>query len=292
MRRARYFADDAPADGEQVRLRALEALCDGATTRRLEALGVRAGWRCLEVAAGRGSIARWLAARVGDSGRVVAADLNPRFLQGGALPANVQVRTHDLLADDFEPRAYDLVHARALLVHLPEPERALARLAAAVRPGGWLLIEEADFSLFRASDPRHPGAAAFDQRVRRLLDAIRSAGIWDACLGHRIPLLVERLGFEQAGCDCAPLMARGGASAGGTFWRLTFPLSGPALVADGAIAQDDLDQVLARLEDSTFRFIGGVLFGAWARRPGGTWEAGAQEAKNGGEAGIRTLGGG
>ena len=266
MEQRRYFADDSPADREEERLRALEALCDGETTRRLDALGVGAGWRCLEVAAGRGSNARWLARRAGPSGHVVATDLNPRFLRAAELPANIEVREHDVLERDFEPQAYDLVHARALLVHMPDPERTVARLAAAVRPGGWLLIEEADFSMFRASDAHYPGADRFDRSVRRLLDAIGGAGIWDEALGHRTPLFVERLGFERTGHHCAPFMARGGDAPGGKFWSLTFPLSGPALVAQGVVDQHDLDHVLACLEDPAFRFIAGVLFGAWARR--------------------------
>ena len=267
MEQRRYFADDSPANREEERLRALEALCDGATTRRLEALGVGPGWRCLEVAAGRGSVARRLAERTGPSGRVVATDLNPRFLQGADLPANIEVRQHDILERGFEPQACDLVHARALLVHMPDPERTVARLAEAVRPGGWLLLEEADFSMFRASDPHHPGAAQFDLSVRRLLDAIRAAGIWDGALGHRIPLFVERLGFDQTGHDCVPFLARGGDDPGGRFWSLTFPLSGPQLVAQGAVAQHDLDHVQTCLADPDFRFIAGVLFGAWGRRP-------------------------
>ena len=267
MEPRRYFADDAPADREEERLRALEALCDGATTRRLEALGVGPGWRCLEVAAGRGSIARWLAERAGPSGRVVATDLNTRFLGGSDLPDNIEVRKHDILADGFEPRAYDLVHARALLVHMPDPERTVARLAAAVRPGGWLLLEEADFSMFRASDAHYPGAEQFDRSVRRVLDAIGSAGIWDGALGHRIPLFAERLGFERTGHDCEPFMARSGDDPGGRFWSMTFPLSGPQLVAAGAVEHTDLDHVQACLADPEFRFIAGVLFGSWGRRP-------------------------
>ena len=149
---------------------------------------------------------------------------------------------------------------------MPDPERTVARLAAAVRPGGWLLIEEADFSMFRASDAHYPGADAFDRSVRRLLDGIRSAGIWDGCLGHRIPLFAERLGFERTGLDCVPFMARGGDDPGGRFWSLTFPLSSPQLVADGDVDQTDLDHVQTCLADPEFRFIAGVLFGAWARR--------------------------
>ena len=267
MEQRQYFADDAPADREEERLRALEALCDGAAARRLDALGVGAGWRCLEVAAGRGSIARWLADRAGPSGQVVATDLNPRFLRAAELPGSIEVREHDILADGFEPQAYDLVHARALLVHMPEPERTVARLAASVRPGGWLLLEEADFSMFRASDAHYPGAEQFDRSVRRLLDAIRDAGIWDGALGHRIPLLVERLGFGETHHDCVPFMARGGDDPGGKFWSLTFRLSGPELVAKGVVEQTDLDHVVACLADPEFRFIAGVLFGACGRRP-------------------------
>lgn len=267
MQPEQYFADSSPADLEALRLRALEELCDTTTTRRLEALGIEEGWQCLEVAAGGGSIVRWLATKVGARGGVVAADLNPRFLRRVELPAQVRVREHNVLERDFEPQAYDLVHARALLVHLPHPERALARMAAAVRPGGWLLTEEAEFSMFRAADAHYPGAQRFNRGVRDILDATRAAGIWDGYLGHQTPLLVDRLGFERTGHDCVPFMARGGNHPGGLFWRETFRLSGPPLAAAGAVAQDDLDHVLACLEDSTFHFVGGVLFGAWGCRP-------------------------
>ena len=62
-------------------------------------------------------------------------------------------------------------------------------------------------------------------------------------------------------------MGSGGDDPAGRFWSLTFPLSGPALVADGAVDQHDLDHVQACLADPAFRFIAGVLFGAWGRRP-------------------------
>ena len=76
----RYFAADAEADDELARLKLLEALCDPWTFRHLDGVGVRQGWRCLEVGAGAGSVVRWLSERVGPTGKVVAADLDPRFL--------------------------------------------------------------------------------------------------------------------------------------------------------------------------------------------------------------------
>src|SRR3954469_8319828 len=86
---------------EHGRLRALEELYDEATLARLTALGVGAGWRCLEIGCGAGSVARWLAERVGAQGRVVATDLDPRFMVG-EIPARLEVRRHDIVADPLE----------------------------------------------------------------------------------------------------------------------------------------------------------------------------------------------
>ena len=119
---------------------------------------------------------------------------------------------------------------------------------------------------FRCVNPKKADFLRAVDEALAYLSQYRSSPDWDGALGHRTPLFVERLGFEQTGYHCAPFMARGGGDPGGRFWSLTFPLSGPALVAQGAINRHDFDHVLACLEDPAFRFIAGVLFGAWARR--------------------------
>ena len=101
MNANRYFAADTPAASELERLECLSDIFDPVTTRRLESLGVTAGWQCLEVGAGAGSIAQRLCDWVGEEGRVVAADLDPRFLQAGSRP-NLEVRQLDILRDDLE----------------------------------------------------------------------------------------------------------------------------------------------------------------------------------------------
>src|SRR5262249_13567684 len=154
------------------------------TTRRLTDLGVGPGWRCLDVGAGDGSVARWLADRVGPAGRVVATDLNPRFLGGHGLP-NLEVRRHNILEDDLETAHYDLVHCRAPLMPLPDPLRALRRMVQAVRPGGWLLVEEADGSTCGAADPAHPRAARFDLGTRAVWAALKATGTMDVDFGRR-----------------------------------------------------------------------------------------------------------
>jgi chemotaxis methyl-accepting protein methylase len=82
-----------------------------------------------------------LAGQVGARGRVLATDIDPRWLDG---TPGIEVLQHDVGAEPAPDGPFDLVHARLLLVHVPDREAALRRMAAALRPGGWLVVEEAD----------------------------------------------------------------------------------------------------------------------------------------------------
>ena len=107
---SRYLLDNGRQEAAD-RFAALAALFDPTSTRHLERCGVGPGWRCLEVGAGGGSIATWLADRVGASGSVLATDIEPRFLTALAAPS-LQVRRHDIGVDALPQGAFDLVHAR------------------------------------------------------------------------------------------------------------------------------------------------------------------------------------
>src|SRR5689334_15784779 len=124
------FVDDARA-----RLKAAEDLLDEGTQRVLDRIGVATGWQCLEIGAGGGSIARWLADRVGPQGRVVATDISTRDLDRSGRQ-NLEVRQHDIVNDPLETDTYDLVHARLLLEHLPARDVAFRKLVESLKPGG------------------------------------------------------------------------------------------------------------------------------------------------------------
>lgn len=83
------------------------------------------------------------------------------YLQDRFTLPNVEVRRHDIRTDPLEPGTYDLAHCRAVLVHLPEPHLVVRRMVAALRSGGWLLVEEGDLSSLRAVDASHPLAESF-----------------------------------------------------------------------------------------------------------------------------------
>ena len=90
-----YLFEDTESEPEFERLRAIEDLFDPATRRRLLSVGLAAGWRCLEVGAGAGSVAQWMSRQVGSSGHVVALDIDDRFL-GGVGAENLEIVEGDI----------------------------------------------------------------------------------------------------------------------------------------------------------------------------------------------------
>ena len=159
------------------RLTQLELVCDPWTIRNLGLIGVEAGWHCLEVAGGGGSIAAWLCRQVGASGHIMATDLDPRFLEAIAAP-NLEVRHHDILADPLPEAAFDLVHTRALLTFLPQPDQAIRKMAAALKPGGWLLVEEPDYVSAIPDPSMAPWAVTLSRKGwEALLSQGRSRGV-------------------------------------------------------------------------------------------------------------------
>jgi SAM-dependent methyltransferase len=111
----------------------------------LERLGVAAGWRVVDVGAGAGDVAVALAEIVGRSGRVYAVDSDPaaRDETARAAAAHAQVLAITQRGEDLQlPEPVDLAFCRFLLLHVADPVRVLARMRAAVRPGGWVVAQE------------------------------------------------------------------------------------------------------------------------------------------------------
>jgi 2-polyprenyl-3-methyl-5-hydroxy-6-metoxy-1,4-benzoquinol methylase len=257
-----YVMSEIDGRTESGRLDLLELSRDPETIGRLAALDIQPGWRCLEVGAGHGSIARWLADQVGSTGSVVAADIDPRFLT--EMPENVEVRRLDIRQEDAEAGVYDLVHCRALLMHLPDPARALARLAAALRPGGVILAEEPDYGLYTYGG--HPDVDALNVMTRRALDAVTQAGIFNAWLGRGLPAMLPSAGLVLRGTAIETKVSQPG-DPRSEFERLTALESVPPLVAAGVVEETSLAQLKAYFGQPGTIITGSSLVAAWAQKP-------------------------
>ncbi len=213
-----YSLDNAWQNARE-RLALLESLADPSTIRHLERLGVAAGWRCWEAGGGGGSITAWFCQRAGPTGRVVATDLDTRFVDALDYP-NLEVRRHDIVVEAPPGDAFDLIHARALLVHLPAREMVIDRMVAALRPGGWLLLEEPDY-ISKIPDPGN------DPRANDVFARVRSAEVrWmaeggiDERFGRHLYASLLRRGLEEVDAEGRVPMARGGTPLA-RFYRLT-----------------------------------------------------------------------
>ncbi|MFG1849791.1 class I SAM-dependent methyltransferase [Micromonospora carbonacea] len=210
---------------------ALADLLDGSTRELIGELTELDGKRCLEVAAGAGSIAAWLAERAAE---VVATDIAPQHIPARA---RLTVRRHDIVVDE-PPGLFDLVHARLLLGHLPRREEALRRLVAAVADGGVLLVGEfapapGNFVTYA------PDEATADVLTRYLAAhtaALVAAG-YDLAWPQRAPAA-----FVAAGLAEVAFRVRGGSWRGGgpgcRLLRASIPQLRPALLAQGLTDAD------------------------------------------------------
>jgi SAM-dependent methyltransferase len=186
------------------RFAALSDTFDDWTRRRLLAVGLRAGWTCWEVGAGGPRVPAWLAEQVGSTGRVVATDIDVTWMPADA---PFEVRRHDVAADAPPEGGFDLVHVRLVLTHVAARAEALRRMAAALRPGGWLVVEDFDVSI----QPRAcPDAATEDEdranRVRAgFVELLVSRGV-DPVLGRTLRKRLVALGLADVGGEAyAPL---------------------------------------------------------------------------------------
>jgi SAM-dependent methyltransferase len=244
------------------RLGALSELFDPVTFRHLLAVGVSAGWECWEVGAGGASVPTWLAGQVGPSGRVVASDIDTAWMPARAV---FEVLLHDVGVDEAPGSGFDLVHARLLLTHVPQRMEAFASMVAALRPGGWLVIEDADPALQPLICPDEYGPAQqLANRLRQGFRTLMAGRGAELAFGRTLPRLMRAAGLESVQADAF------------------FPITSPActaleiatvqqirerLVAAGLATQAQIEQHLTNVANGGLDLATAPLISAWGRKP-------------------------
>jgi SAM-dependent methyltransferase len=255
------------AAAEEERLTLLEQLYDPVSRRRRAP--VEPGWRCLEVAAGRGSMAVWLAEQVGPAGQVVATDIDTRYLQGLELP-NLEVLEHNILEDPLEalgPGSFDLVCSRLTLFHLVgKQEQAIRQMTKCLRPGGWLIDEDADWGTAAPVDPAHPLYDGY-RRAWRDGDWWTARG-YDKAFGRKLPALFERCGLQDICHEAATEVVRGG-SPWARWWAVTLEVMNELGGGDES-DRCEVEVMTTALADPSVWLIRELLHACWGRRAGDT----------------------
>jgi SAM-dependent methyltransferase len=256
-----YLLDNAQREAG-LRFGALSELFDPSTFRHMDRIGVDNGWHCWEVGAGGPSVPSWLATQVGSEGRVLATDLDTSWLPDDA---PYEVLVHDVGSLPAPPGSYDLVHARLVLVHVPARAEALAAMVSALKPGGWLLVEEADPALQPLVCPDEFGEA--ERLANRLKNGFRvlmaGRGV-DLAYGRTLPRLLREAGLVDVEADAY------------------FPMTSPAcellevatveqirdrLVSQGIATDADIDRHLTNVRSGLLDLATSPMVSAWGRKP-------------------------
>ncbi|MBG0850501.1 methyltransferase domain-containing protein [Streptomyces spinoverrucosus] len=232
---------------------------DVVTMDRLRQLGVGPGWRCLDVGAGTGSVARRLLREAGVA-QVVAADRDVRFLSAEPLPGLTPYEA-DVASEKFAPGRFDLVHARFLLMHLPDRARVVSRLAGLLTPGGIQVVSDA-VDLTTAHAPDGPYAAAMRAMWQGLRDTIGTDITWVP----RCPQLLQDAGLESVAAEIhVPPLVPGTPIS--RFWAETWQRARGAMVATGLVDDAGVDEAVRCLDSPAFTGLSPGMLTAWGRAP-------------------------
>ncbi|EDY47387.1 class I SAM-dependent methyltransferase (plasmid) [Streptomyces clavuligerus] len=248
------------APNERACLDSLGAVLDPTTTDVLKAVPGQRGLRLLEVAAGTGTVARWMAVHFTE-GRVTATELDTRFLHTHG-HRNLTVQRHDVTRDGFPAACFDVIHARYLLSHLPSRARVLGDLVRWLAPGGTLMVEDPSlFSLRAARDDTYRRVSLGAVHVLRsrigtdsdewptsLAERFTNRGLTDINLRVMVPTV-----------SCGTPMA--------AFWKLTLEHLAPALVELPGINRSDILYTLDRMSLPGFVDLGMATYTVTGRKP-------------------------
>jgi ubiquinone/menaquinone biosynthesis C-methylase UbiE len=258
----KYIFDNA-AEQAGARFKALSTIYDPDTIRHLIERGVDRGWHCLEVGGGNGSIAAWLGVRVGPEGRVLVTDIDTRYLEGLEQP-NIEVKSHNIVEDELPEGAFDLVHSRLVLLHLPKRDQALGRMIAALKPGGWLVDEEFDSTSVLA-DTGINSSEILPKTHFAMWHLMEDRGV-ERRFGRLLPGRMRAHGLTAVGAEGRLFMWEGG-SPGASLTRANYEQIRADLIGAGYLTEEEFEMDIAGLEAPEFLMASPIMWTAWGQRP-------------------------
>jgi Methyltransferase domain len=241
-----YIFQANRADQELRRLRLIERALDEESIDRLRNTGIRPRWHCLELGAGAGSIAHWMGGIVGDGGQVTAVDINTCHIQHLSGPPYMIVEGDFLdVALDGE---CDVAHCRYVLIHNRQGESMLKRLCALIKPGGFLVVEEPDFTsaklLGRSGD-------LSQQRVNNAICRLFEDLLLDPAYGLTLPEQVAGAGLHVVRVDARIHLTCGGSPLARMMGESTRALA-DRYVATREATHADIEQYLGNAANDRF----------------------------------------
>ena len=264
-----YALGSSPGESARLQRQADELADDSAAL--LDRVGLRPGQSVIDLGCGPRGILDMLAERVAPAGRVVGLDADPAHTAMAAEFAarrglsGVEIITADARSTGLGTGTFDLVHARTLLINLPDPAGVAAEMLRLARPGGWVASLESDIEYARC----YPPHSAFDRLCEIFTVAFRRNGA-DPWIGRRVQELFRQAGLENVQVEARVQLYPPGNSRRTIRLDLVRSIRSHVLEMNLASAAelDELDTAArAHLEDPHTVVISGLLFLTWCRKP-------------------------
>ncbi|MDQ3945758.1 MAG: hypothetical protein M3357_11520 [Actinomycetota bacterium] len=236
------------------------------TRNHLDLIGVGPGWRCLVVGGSR-SVTSWLEARVGETSRVLTTGFDAGGTDGpdGAiLEANVTTRPLPMAW-------FDLVYVQLGRLPVRDRARTVHNLLAAVRPGGWVLIEDHVSLPFQLPEDG-AGDAPSSATVVEAIGTVAAHRAADLDWARRVPGLLRARGCTEVATEGYCSVWPGGSV---TTARRGAPhdpaAEGPAAGAESPVELEPFRRLLVNpfrggLVPRSLAVKSYVVFSTWARR--------------------------
>jgi SAM-dependent methyltransferase len=253
---------DSAWHAERERLDSITRLYDPPTLELCRQLGAADGWRCLDVGAGTGSLASALTTLVAPAGSVVALDIDTRFLEPLA-SKHLQVVHSDVTQEQLPVAGFDLVHARLLLEHLAVRDAILTALVRATKPGGWVLIEDFDWSTALVIDP----PSAIHDRVATAIMELFGRHGYASTYGRMLPRRAEAAGLVEVGARAQSLQVRADTERGLPQWELLAEQLAPGMLAAQLLTPRDLERFHELWHDGDTVCFAPLMVSCWGKRP-------------------------
>lgn len=264
-----YALGSSPGESARLQRQADELAADSAAL--LDKVGLRPGQSAIDLGCGPRGIVDLLAERVSPGGRVVGLDADPVHTAMAAEFAarqrlsGVEVMTADARNTGLPSDSFDLVHARTLLVNLPEPVLVAAEMVRLARPGGWVASMEPDVE-YPLCYPPHPDFG----RLGEIFRMVFSRNGADIGMGRRVPELFRLVGLADVAVEARVQMYPPGNSRRTVRLDLVRAMR-PRIIEMGIATEADLDELDAALRphftDPHTIVVSGLLFLTWGRKP-------------------------
>lgn len=213
-------------------------------SRVLRAFGLKDGMSVLEVGSGPGCVTQWLSTLV-PNGSITALEIDPVLVSyarqnlEGKLQCSCNFVEGDATEMDLPDNSFDFALVRLVLVHIPDPIKAVKEIMRVLKPGGKLVLAEGDYAFNSISNPLVPEAEAVREKIARFKGGRDTSG-------RRSWYILNKVGFQNIDIEAA--VFHSGEKGLDWFYPQFDPDRVKALIKLGILTQEDHETYSAAIE--------------------------------------------